>query len=495
MTTSIADQQRVATDRSRLIIGLIVALYWAISVFAVSEKMLGEPDLWWHIKTGEWIWQHHAVPTTDPFSYTFAGHPWIAKEWLSQVIYFVASSIGGWGGVLALGAIALGLAAAALYMAVSEELFPSLAAAMALCGLFLASPSITIRPHLLTLPIIIIWTHQLFKASRKGHAPNYFWLLLLILWANLHAAFTVGFVIAFFAFLDFVETTRLGNRRELLKWIGFLVLCPLVTLIHPYTYQAMLATWLVVGPNDAVPLIDEWRPFDAQAQTIYAVCLLGLVFASLASGFRLGIARSLFLMLLSYLFLTHLRYGFFLFPILPLIVAADMAEQFPRYSTAHWRLQPLDRVDGFFSARFKPLLAAVAGAYLVAFVWGGWLLKAKPPERVAATAAISYVKTHGVTGHVMNFFNFGGPLVFNDIQTFIDGRVEQLFLGNFIKTYAWGPDTEAGMKDALKQYDVSWTIMPPDDKRVALLDKQPGWKRVYADEFAVVHQRQDNPAQ
>ena len=86
MTTSIADQQRVATDRSRLIIGLIVALYWAISVFAVSEKMLGEPDLWWHIKTGEWIWQHHAVPTTDPFSSTFAGHPWIAKEWLSQVL-------------------------------------------------------------------------------------------------------------------------------------------------------------------------------------------------------------------------------------------------------------------------------------------------------------------------------------------------------------------------------------------------------------------------
>lgn len=484
----------MATDRSRLVIGLLVALYWIITTLAVSDKMLGEPDIWWHIRTGAWIWQHKAVPTTDPFSYTFAGHPWIAKEWLSQVLYFAAYQLAGWNGVLALGALAMGLAALMIFMFVSEDLFPSLAAAMALCGLFLASPSITVRPHLLTLPVFIVWTYQLFKASRQGRAPSYLWLLLLVLWANLHAAFTFGFVIAFFAFLDFAETTRLKDRRQLVAWIVFLVLCPLVTLIHPYTYKAMLATWLVVGPNEAVPLIDEWRPFDAQEQWIYAASLLGLVFAALASGFRLGMARALFLMAVVYLFLSHLRYGFYLFPIMPLVLAPDMAAQFSRFATAHWRMQPLDRVDRFLSTRFRPLMAAVVGAFLLTLAWGSAWLAAAPPEHVAATAAIDYAKRHGLTGHVMNFYNFGGPLVFHDIPTFIDGRVEQLFLGDFIKTYAWGPDTEAGMADALKKYDVTWTIMPPSDKRTALLDKLPGWKRVYADDYAVIHQRQDAAA-
>ncbi len=494
MTTSIADRQREATDQSRLIIGLLVALYWVFCTFAVSDKMLGEPDMWWHIRTGQWIWEHKAVPTTDPFSYTFAGHPWIAKEWLSQVLYYGAYQLAGWNGVLALGALALGLAALALYMFVSEDLFPSLAAALVLCGVFLASPSITVRPHLLTLPIFVLWTHQLFKASRAGRAPNYLWLLVLVLWANLHAAFTFGFVIAFFAFLDYVENSRLKDRKGLLAWVGFLVLCPVVTLIHPYTYHAMLATWLVVGPNEAVPLIDEWKPFDAQTQVVYAVSILGLVFAALASGFRLGMARALFLMVVAFLFLTHVRYSFYLFPILSLIVAPDMAAQFTRFATSSWRMQPLDRFDRFISTRFRPLLATVAAGFLLTFAWGSAWLKAAPPEYIAATAAFDYVKSHRLTGHVMNFYNFGGPMVFHDIPTFIDGRVEQLFLGNFIKTYAWGPDTEQAMADTLKQYDVRWTMMPPDDKRTALLDKMPGWKRVYADANAVIHQRQDAPA-
>jgi hypothetical protein len=72
-----------------------------------------------------------------------------------------------------------------------------------------------VRPHLLTLALFIIWTHQLFSASQRHSAPHLALLLLLVLWANLHAAFTMGFVIAFFAFLDFIERTSFPTGTNL----------------------------------------------------------------------------------------------------------------------------------------------------------------------------------------------------------------------------------------------------------------------------------------
>jgi hypothetical protein len=46
----------------------------------------------------------------------------------------------------------------------------------------------------------------------------------------------------------------------------------------------------------------------------------------------------------------------------------------------------------------------------------------------------------------------------------------------------------------LTQYGITWTLLDPDDPRVTLLDYLPGWRRVYADEIAVVHVRSEDAA-
>ena len=117
-----------AADPVRVIIGLLTVLFWVVFVVIYREKMLGDPDIWWHIRTGQWIWDQGAFPTTDPFSHTFAGRPWIAKEWLSQIVFFTGFSVAGWNGVSLISAAAMGLAAAALYKAMSDHLTPLFAA-------------------------------------------------------------------------------------------------------------------------------------------------------------------------------------------------------------------------------------------------------------------------------------------------------------------------------------------------------------------------------
>jgi len=488
-------KMRAAPDNIRLLIGLVVVVLCIAGTVATRMDALADPDTWWHLKTGAWIWEHKAVPTTDTFSYTFAGQPWIAKEWLSQIVYYMAYSAGGWNGVAALVAIVVGMVAALIYWTLSDSLRPSLAASIALVCLLVTSSAITARPHLLTLPLLVIWTAELFKSSQKGAPPNYLLLGVILAWANLHAAFTMGFVIAFFAFLDFVETTRLTRKRATLAWLGFLALCPLVTLIHPYSYQAMLATLAVFRTNVGALPIGEWRPFDAQQQVVHTGVLLLLLFAALTSGFRLGLARSLLIVLLTYLFMTHVRYGFFLYPAMVLLVAPVVATQFPKLSAAYWRNQPLDPLEQRMSAAFGPA-AAVISALTVALVGlQATILPTEPAPEVAASGAIDYVQSHGVAGHVLNHYNFGGPLIFHDIPTFVDGRTDQLFLDSFGKEMQDGRTDQAILARTLEKYDIRWTILPPDDPRLKMLQGMPGWKQVFVDKFAVVYQREGQTTQ
>ena len=477
-------------DRVRAAIGMVIVLFSVIILVGTRETLLGDPDIWWHIKTGDWIWLNGQFPTVDPFSYTFAGQPWIAKEWLAQLVYAAAYAMGGWNAVSLLAVLAVAASVALLYRYVSVDLRPNLAGSVVIVCLLLACPTFVVRPHLLTLPLVILWTHELFKSSLQGRAPSYMLLVAMLAWANLHAAFTIGFVIAFFAFLDFLETTRLTKKDQLIKWIVFLALCPAVTLIHPYGYKAMMTTLLVFRSEEGNIPLNEWQPFNAQTSMLYSIALLGLVFAAITSGFRLGFARALLVMLLTYQFLSHMRYAFYLFPVMTLVVVPALARQFPRLSGQRWMEQPLDAVERRASQFFRPVGAVLTAVLLAALGLQLWVLKTSPPEHIAATAAIDYVKSHGVSGNVLNYYDFGGPLIFHGIPTFIDGRTDQLFTNGFQKQVSTVPTDSQTLSNTLAKYDVRWTMLPPDSPFAKLLDKLPGWKRIFTDKSAVIHQRE-----
>src|SRR4051794_34084904 len=72
-----------AWPRLRLPAGLMGLAVCLIAVAALFQPAL-DPDLGWHLRTGQLILASHAIPRTDPFSFTRAGAPWVEQEWLSQ---------------------------------------------------------------------------------------------------------------------------------------------------------------------------------------------------------------------------------------------------------------------------------------------------------------------------------------------------------------------------------------------------------------------------
>src|SRR5689334_21056571 len=63
--------------------------------FLLASRQLTDGDFWWHLKTGEYILKHFSIPRVDFYSFTTPGKPWVAHEWLSEVIfYFLYSHFG-----------------------------------------------------------------------------------------------------------------------------------------------------------------------------------------------------------------------------------------------------------------------------------------------------------------------------------------------------------------------------------------------------------------
>jgi hypothetical protein len=481
-TLSIEDAQR-----TRLVFCLLAALAMAGALAAQAGATLQDPDSWWQVKVGLDFLANRTFPTVDPYSYTFAGQPWIAKEWLGQVLLALAYRTGGWNGVVTVIITSISLTVFLMGWFLSAWLKPILAITLAFAVVFLINPIFTARPHVFTFPIIVIWTEMLFRAAREERAPPWWLLVLVVLWANLHATFTLSFVIAAFAGLDLLARTGLSKPAVLAKWVAFGLLCPLVSLIHPYGVQAILATLTVAYGNEAVPLIMEWKAFNQPDNPVQEVAMLLGLFGLLASRLRIGWAKALFVVFTLHVYLAHLRFMYLFFLLVPLVIAVEVALQYPSLSAIAWLAEKRDGLEKFFARRFYAICSAAVVLVIGAVAVLGSAYQVAPSPKTSASGALAFAESHHLSGNVLNSYNFGGTLIFHGIKTYIDGRTDQLFLGGFTKT-----DDETGHSDGkpllearLKKYAIGWALLSAGDNRIPFFD-QLGWKRAYADDYAVI---------
>lgn len=487
-----AGRAEAEVDTVRLAYALFVATAVFIVLTLADAKLLADPDTLWHVRVGADIWANRAVPTTDAYSHTWLGEPWIAKEWLSQVLLYLAHAAGGWSGVVLLVSASLALTGFLLSRELAADLRPALALGLTLLVMIFVFPTYLARPHNLTFPLMVIWTGSLLRAAHETRGPPWSLLAVIWLWANMHAGFTLGFVVALFAFLDLLGRVRLTRPKLLARWIGFGVLCPLVTVVHPYGVDAILATFTIAVGNAAVPYVGEWDPFDARSLPLHEIALLLVLLFLLISGFRTSIGRAGLFLLTLHMFLIHKRFVYAFAFLAPLALATDIGAQFPSVSARRWAAESRDGFERAVIRGFRGVAAACAIAFLAAALI---LLRSPavaPPPETMAGGALAFAEANGLTGPVLNSYHFGGPLISRGIPTFIDGRTDQLFLGDFIETFE--ATKEADGRDPLRRlierYGVEWALLVRGDPRAVHLDGMDDWRRVYQDDHALVYIRE-----
>ncbi len=459
------------------VFGLIVAA----AIFAGLlwlPVILRDPDTLWHITVGDWILAHHAVPVLDTFSYTAAGKPWMAHEWLSEVALAVAYNAAGWDGLMMLTAAAAACAIGFVAFYVRRRVRLDFAVLLILLTVGCAGPGLLSRPHVIALPLVALWTIGLVSARAGRHPPSLLLLPAMTLWANLHGGFLLGLVLAAALGTEAVLDADGDRRAAVQSWGLFILGAVAAAAITPMGIQTLLFPFRLMSMRNLYQIL-EWKPTDFSHLDGITVSILVALYLGLTGTLRLPKFRVLLMAGLVFSTMQHVR-NVQLFGILvPLLIADPLGKALPpRFLTK------------FMVPQWIPLgLAAAAAVVSLAFRIG--LPLERSDEGAYASEALASVPADLRAKPVFNEYGFGGLLIFNGIKPFIDGRAD-LYGDEFLETYLSIVRSKGDLLNGvLCRYGVEWTMFGPNTDVPALMDRTPGWHRIYTDKVAVIHVRDD----
>jgi len=197
------------TSASRLIDWLLMALLAAVA-FLLGCYEMGDSDIWWHLRGGQWILEHGRVPDLDPFTFGSADKQWIDIHWSYEVILALAHRLGGVGALVLLGAT-VGTGAFLAGLTARQKEWPAVAAVLSwLPALVLFSFRLDPRPEIFSALYIGCFLAVLWRVERR---PILIWLLpiLQVLWVNTQGLFVFGPVLL--AMYVSARVTQLAWRR------------------------------------------------------------------------------------------------------------------------------------------------------------------------------------------------------------------------------------------------------------------------------------------
>ena len=269
-----------------------------MSVLLVLLRAAGaetDGDTWSHIAVGRWNLQHHAVPWTDPFSLTLAGAPWRAHEWLAELAMATADRLGGLAGVLVLtgAAAALGAALLARYLRSWLDPFPALV--LLIFGLTCVAPSLLVRPHILALPALVLWSGELLVARSRNRAPPLWLLPVMTLWANLHGSFAFGLALVVPLGLEALFAGGAARWRTGRAWGLFLAAAIAAAALTPYGWHTLGFPFALLRLQH-LAAIGEWRSMDFSTPPPLEIALLALLYVCLSRGVRIPVFRLLIML-------------------------------------------------------------------------------------------------------------------------------------------------------------------------------------------------------
>ncbi len=463
------------------ILPMLVAAVLYLVVLMAGANLLNDPDSYWHAVVGHWIIEHRVFPRVDSFSFTFAGSHWIAKEWLSQILYAGAQTLAGWTGVVVLAAAAIAIAFRLFARTLARDLAPIPTLAFIAAAFLLTAPHIVARPHVLALPVMVAWVAGLVRAADEDRAPSLWLLPLMVLWANLHAGYTFGILLVGALGLDAIITSDSKRRVTVAaEWIGFGVLALVAGCITPYGPESLFSTVRVLGLGSALPLIGEWQSADFSRLSGFEIVLLLALGLALWRGFRPSPVRVVILLGLLHMALSADRYVELIAFVAPLVIARPLSRQFATLAAAG------DAAPARSAIVPPALIAFLAVVGTIFFATTGAFA---PDRRITPDAAVAAIAKAN-PGRVFNAYDFGGYLVHAGVPTFIDGRTE-LYGGAFVlrqhRAVTLADISE--LEKLLGEYRIGATLLQPGAPAVQYLDRSPDWQRLYADDIAVVHVR------
>ena len=491
----------------------VTALAYAL---LAGLRTLMDYDLGWQLATGRWVAQHHQVSSTDVFSYTAYGQPWVYPVG-SGLIFYATYLVGKYALLSWLGAAAcVGTVALLLWKR------SALAAALAILAIPLIAVRITPRAEMFTLVLFAAFLSLLWRQYESGHAPLWSLPLLMILWVNLHLGFVAGLaLVGTYVTLEALEMlwpdrrqTAVNRLRRASPWLAATVVA---TLINPWKwgiYGALLRQEEATAAHSQ--WITEWEPARLnwtrasmsfslrQPDGAFYVLLLVAAAALFLALWRQKPGAALMLCGSAWLAIRHIRFQALFAEVVVVVGSAMLALAFAGgwEKIRHMRPASLAAVG---LAYFLVGLACVRSADLVSNrAYLGTTNLSSFGAGVSwwyPEAAAAFVERENVPAQIFNNYNEGGYLTWRlgpKYAVYIDGRALPFGPGSFDRnqTLMTTPPESPEWQREAEQYGIHAIIVPLS--RYNGVDQFPvlrqfcasaAWRPIYLDEVSGVFVR------
>ena len=511
-TTPVAPSARRTRQKGQVAMP-VRALSAAVTFGAIASMSITtaqDPDVFWHVRTGQWIWAHQRVPKVDPFSWTAPGRKWIAHEWLTEAIYASLHSAFGWVGIAVLSALII----------TTGWMFVR-ATCMRLGAGPLASSSATLlaaiaslhtwgtRPQMISLMFVAITAYLLADAnapSDESTPPTgkrlFLVVPMMLLWANLHGGYIFGiamlcaYMVAIageFAIRRVVGVSRVVAWRTAVGPTPALarnavlatIAATAATLINPNGLEGFTYPFSYLGENASTKYVIEWFAPDFSKAQYWPFAVVAALFAAALVKRIRTIPPHLLTIGLPFAFLAFqsvrniTQFVIIAAPLLALLFSKAAAKQRP----AH----PDDRkITAIVGAMMGVAVIVLSTSTLTASANAKVQAKEFPVE---ATKALAELATTSDV-RMFNQYDWGGYIMLAapELKVFVDGRPD-MYGDEFVDRYMSTWWLKAGWKERLAEDGVNTVIANPKSDMIRALRKDTAWTSVYDDSVAVILQR------
>jgi len=446
-----------------------------LTIFVVSFFKIADLDFWWHLKTGQIIWQQKEFQFAEIYSFSAPGRPYVDHEWLFQVIQYFFYSIAGPAGIILLKCAIL----ATIYLLIArfllqKQLNPWIVVTLLMVSIAGGHTRFLERPEIFTELFLVCCYLLLHKYVET---KNWKYLLgiapIIVLWSNIHAAVILGILLqgSYLAGLILERIVRKFGypvfydvgKRELITLFLLFSTSILLTGLNPNGYGILKVPFELTRIIDSGLLNNqEWQQPPLWRFPFFYLGFAFVFFLFVMNAGKIHFVHFLFGAFLGYISLKYVRNVALFSMFMPLLA---------------WPYLSGIRI------RWRAAMAAVCVVVLY------WLTVLSPFEFGTGEASyfpdqiVRFTKEKNLQGHMLNSYAFGGYLIWNvfpERKIFIDGRNEVFLplLHEIVKVRA---DSRL-WRQFLEKYKIEYALLNYLDEleEVIVLDSQNRPTRTYA---------------
>ncbi len=469
----------------------------ALFLLGVFSPETADSDFWWHLRTGKYLFDSHALPIPDPFAYTTGmGRPAypgeastrdfnLTHEWLTQAVVYLAYGIGGFPGVVLFRALVLsGFSALVGLIAWRRRGGFYAPVAAALATMAVAIEFAQDRPFIVTF-LFLAATIAILEFRR------WLWLLppLFVIWSNCHGGYVIGWAaLAAYsadALLARFRGSRIEGDRRLWVISGLSILA---SGLNPNGFH-VIPVLLYYRQSFLTSTLQEWRRPAFWPPRPFTILLAATVAVMIWQWRRVRPVDWMLFALFGAAAVTAERNVIFIGFLAPILIAAYVP----------WRPA-------------VPRVAQLAAAVLIASAVitlsaRGTFFQLRVAEWKYPAATADFLLAHRVSGRLFNSYEYGGYLIWRlwpEQKVFIDGRAlnESVFADYVRILYNHDETGGKSAQQLLDDYRIQVIVMNGFEYvsgelyklAPALADpKETGWTLVFMDPESIVYMREPPP--